>query len=531
MPDMLRNSSARINYAFVPATLPVPPAIVGPGKVLLLSHIQPIPSGINATLRIRWRATSPILCGNEGETSEYSYTDNNGRRQKTKVKLTIPLKNGAEGRETLSGTALAGMIRNVLKAVTGSYYGPINKKYINRFGSRLARGEHPITSADINEENSEIGKALRILQNRQASGEEKRTAKETIATERTKTLNGMRTDNSDWSTIADVADRTYCPDATNNVLDWTNAMMGFVLGENENAERSNDQWRPEWPAGLGDAFPQGIQSRISFSFADCLTVAPGLWPNRVETVLKVPGASPKVSFNPSYLAEGAWNTGDSRLAGLKIYPVHDPDLGAFSENAAFFENYTSYDRDSTTNPPVASDTLLRFIMASDEAPIEFEGTIACHNLAPAEFGALIWALFVGEPVSVTAHDDLRHNIGHLRGFGMGQLAPMLVDANLSINPNPEAGKRRQELSGELAYKKMDDLRQDFEKTDTGKLTAPARERLKLFRSRRFGNRLKDHGRIKSYVASTGRDALKFTELKGRDFSISKEDDAIIESLE
>ena len=502
MPEMLKNSEVRINYAFVPPTLPVQAAIVGDD--LPLSHIRPIPGGINAILRIRWRATSPILCGNEGKTLTYSCGD----RGEKKMKLTEPLRNGAKGRYTLSGTALAGMVRSALKVATGSYYGPINKKYINKFGKDLDRGEYPITSTDINNE---------LRQKKQEAGKD-------TASERRTTLTGMMADNSNWSTIAQVADRTYCPEGDESVLDWTNAMMGFVLGEVENTEgATRDQWRPNWPEGLRKAFPQGLQSRISIGFADCTIEDPGLWPEADGTVLKVPGAGPKVSFSPSYLAAGRWNTSDARLSGLKVYPVHCPDFHAFCKTEAFFENYTEKERGMSQNAPRESDTLLKFIKASSDNPVDFVGTITCHNLAPVEFGALVWALFLGEAVDETPHEDSRHNIGRLRGYGMGQLVPMLMGADLSINPVPEK-ENRQEISGREAISKMNALLQEFEKSSIGDTTKAARERLKLFKSRKYGTWMVERKRIKPFSPSNGKDAQKFTRIKKNGCSSLAEQD-------
>ncbi len=526
--SQLSNSNARINYAFVPATLPVCAAIVSPDTKLPLSHMQPIPGGINAVLKIKWQAKWPILCGDEGKVLPYKtqiLTQNNGiQEQEFTIKLTEPLRVSNSGKHTLSGSALAGMIRNVLKVATGSYYGPINKKYKATGTNVRDRGEYPITSADINNENEKILEAIKTVRNRHATADKKREARRIIAQERPTTFDRMKSEESKWNTIAQVADRTYYRE-DDIVLDWTNAMMGFVLGEDREGKLQEDQWRSEWPQAIKDAFPQGIESRVSFGFAECLSESPDFWPPGENTVLKIPGASPKVTYHLSYLTDGAWNSSDSRLAGLKVYPVHDPILDAFKKEnngySALFSNYKISDHRNDRNAPQKSDTLLRFLNASDKHPIEFEGTITCTNLAPEEFGALIWAIFLGEPDVEDYSADLRHNLGHLRGFGMGQLAVKLTDVNISINPTCETG--REELDSKDAVDRIYKYLEVFEQSDVGGKTKSVRERLVAYKSKEIGNEMLKTGRLKPFSKSEGTDAKPFSDLKKNDFRLSEED--------
>ena len=493
MPDddpkyKLADVDAVINYAFVPATVPAIPAITGPGAALDLSHIRPIAGGINAELKIRWVATSPILCGNEGGTIDYG---------ESKTKLTSPLKTGNYGNYCLSGSALAGMIRNVLKVSTGSYYGPINRAYINGQIKKnsLKRGEYPITSADIN-----------------------LVAKSRSTNDRVDALDKMKKDTSKWQTIAAVADRSYIGSHP-PVLDWANAMMGFVLGDDTNSQNHKDQqWRPEWPENVEDTLPQGLQSRVGFSFAKCVQVNPKHWPVGLTSALKIPGAGPKVTYDRSYLKTGKWNTPDAELAGLKVYPVHNPDLVTLKEQTQF-DNFRERNRTDGKAFPQSSDTLLQFLCADKDNPVEFEGIISCHNLAPLEFGALIWSLFLGETVEIEKISrDLRHNLGHLRAYGMGQLAPKLLNASLSVNPTED--QARQELEGDVAVERLNAEMMAFQKCEEVKTAEPARNRLLLFKSLTYGEKMQKAKRIKPY---NSKNQAPFFDKLSNDYKLMDED--------
>lgn len=300
-------------------------------------------------------------------------------------------------------------------------------------------------------------------------------------------------------------------------------MMGFVLGEDrETGAQNPKQWRPDLPSEASEAFPQGLQSRIAFGFADCAVKNPTLWPGE-RKALKIPGAEPKVTYHPSYLSEGTWFDPNAKLAGLKVYPVHPPNV-----NPDFWSGHDAILNLESKNPsdkekPNPSDTVLQFINASNDTPVDFVGTIYCHNLHPQEFGALIWALFLGQTPQINQADsDLRHNIGHLRGFGMGQITPILRDLEISVNPSD--AQERHEVDGDDAIKIAKECLCGFLESETGKETNSARERLRLFKSLSYGEILQGQKRLKPFSKGAVADAHDFTRLTEDEFWLAKWDE-------
>lgn len=173
---------------------------------------------------------------------------------------------------------------------------------------------------------------------------------------------------------------------------------------------------------LGACQEASIASRVSFepAFAD----GPQQPITSPETVLN----SPKPSYFPNYLvqppnlaanASKPFRTyvdfGEGKpptLRGRKRYPVRDQD------------------QIKLTAPPEAVHGEQNHAVCVKLHPLpagtRFQGRIVFHNLRPAELGALVWSLTLGD----TRH---RHALGMGKPFGYGQLQAKIVSEQLAAN--------------------------------------------------------------------------------------------------
>ena len=173
---------------------------------------------------------------------------------------------------------------------------------------------------------------------------------------------------------------------------------------------------------LGACQEASIASRVSFepAFAD----GPQQPITSPETVLN----SPKPSYFPNYLvqppnlaanASKPFRTyvdfGEGKpptLRGRKRYPVRDQD------------------QIKLTAPPEAVHGEQNHAVCVKLHPLpagtRFQGRIVFHNLRPAELGALVWSLTLGD----TRH---RHALGMGKPFGYGQLQAKIVSEELAAN--------------------------------------------------------------------------------------------------
>ncbi len=514
--ELIKKSRASYNYTHIPAPERVRPAVVGPGTTAPLSHLRPIQGGINARLHLRFTATSPILAGDASQEVQAQRSFLNRKEQQTEIenfpiRITRPLRLSANGAYCLSGSTLLGMLKSVYRVASDSYFAPINRHYVKPTKGKPGLGEYAISSFDIHKTANPS-----LDGNRRPGGlspEKKADAIEKLQ--------------GSMQTIAQYAERTYGT-RSGPVLDWTSALFGFVIGEDKKQKDRAATWQPEWPDEIKEAFPQGIQSRVAMSFAVLSPdQQPIYWPEP-DRFLVIPGAGAKV-VNPAYV----WNTGrdvpvgdfwkmhDSVLAGLKVYPVHDPKLDALKSpgSGGSTERLKSEVEIGITNSVRKSDTFLQFLFASEDTPIAFEGWMDCHNLHPDEFAALMWSLFLGDvPGELEQYNaDLRHNAGHLKQFGMGQLAVSLLQGSIIwVNPSPgNAGPVEHCDNGALMH--IETAIAKFSRPAPSERSEFNRRLLLKCKSRANGKRWLDSERLKPFAKPHGGIARQYDSLKSENY--------------
>lgn len=215
--------------------------------------------------------------------------------------------------------------------------------------------------------------------------------------------------------------------------DFVESLFGYVY---EPAEAGLDGRTP--PHELAK------KGRVAFGFAKPVDAGQfHLWPEKgaVETVL----GAPKPQFAPFYL-EGPEHDysavprqGDlpgtqyPRIAGRKRYIVRRKIGTAESEGLADMETVMKDQAEKVRR--VSSKGLanvsshLRFLRPEEGAA--FKGEIRFHNVSPAEFGAVLWALtFGGETNGGTPR---RHLLGHAKPFGAGQVFVRKIDGTIRWN--------------------------------------------------------------------------------------------------
>lgn len=173
--------------------------------------------------------------------------------------------------------------------------------------------------------------------------------------------------------------------------DFARAIFGEIDGANVSGKVMPDS------AATPEA---ALRGRVAFAFA---FAAGGARPGPGK-----PGvfAQPRESFWPFYLRDRtdwsksrSYNSDRAIPAGRKRTRVrHERDLIPFP----------------TGNDCAETTTHLRFLPSGTV----FEGCIRVHNLHPAEFGALLWALTFGD-----LEGGHWHQAGRAKGYGYGALAP------------------------------------------------------------------------------------------------------------
>ena len=122
--------------------------------------------------------------------------------------------------------------------------------------------------------------------------------------------------------------------------------------------------------------------------------------------------SPKPSYYPFYIQQGSQTSDeynqlmkdDVKLSGWKRYPL---------KNEVIYSNADSRKVES----------ILEYVPANTI----FKTKIRFHNLKPIELGALLWCLDFGK------RTQLRHNIGHGKPYGLGQIQLKVINSVLQFN--------------------------------------------------------------------------------------------------
>lgn len=168
---------------------------------------------------------------------------------------------------------------------------------------------------------------------------------------------------------------------------------------------------------LGTLRNNGMSIKSRVYFADATHISN----NKIQTVEsnKVVLASPKASFLACYLEQpksnhyNTYDNGFAKLSGWKRY------ISA----SKFVEIDSSNNSDAQKNE---TKSILEMLPANNK----FGGRIMFNNLTPAELGALLWTLQIGDNEQAK---DLYHNLGHGKSLGAGTVQIKINSVELSCN--------------------------------------------------------------------------------------------------
>lgn len=156
------------------------------------------------------------------------------------------------------------------------------------------------------------------------------------------------------------------------------------------------------------------KGRISFGLAKLIYPQTPKFTKTGKIVL----GSPKPSFYPSYIDQTAtkanayntYNDSDAILAGRKQYLIQ---------------------KDIRPNIPKAPTDSVASVLHPIEKGHTFQGKVRFHNINPIEFGALLWAITLGEE----GGSDYFHNIGMGKPYGFGKVKTRITQIDRLDSPN------------------------------------------------------------------------------------------------
>ena len=163
----------------------------------------------------------------------------------------------------------------------------------------------------------------------------------------------------------------------------------------------------------------GTKGRVSCGLFRLVEGGPEERPAPYEAVL----GSPKPTYYPAYVDQaGRLDAGGERLAAGREYLTYmDGDA-----EVRGWKRYPVRPEARVTGRVTTEAVAVRW--RALRAGSVFEGRIRLHNVRPAELGALLWALELGE--GETDAPERRHSLGYARPFGFGAVTLRVVGNGL-----------------------------------------------------------------------------------------------------
>lgn len=159
-----------------------------------------------------------------------------------------------------------------------------------------------------------------------------------------------------------------------------------------------------------------LKSRIAFSDASCITNK-GLYTSAAAVL-----GQPKASYLPAYLEQ-------HNAKGNQVYN----ELSQY-QTTSELKGWKRYPARQSFQAHLPKDLAEKFAIQSQlelmDVGSHFSGKIMFHNLKPAELGALLWGLGLGED------EGKCHTLGHGKSLGAGSVKMEVTE--LKVKPNNEA---------------------------------------------------------------------------------------------